>query len=66
MGWMYRFPLRQFAVDTLNHQLRAGITGQSLAELVLALRDDNRLCIINENDEQREPRLICSLGLFES
>ncbi|MFD3163924.1 helicase-related protein [Herpetosiphon sp. NSE202] len=61
---IYRFPLRQTATDTLNRQLRAGIRDQALAELVLALRDENRLCIIDENDETDEPRLICSLGLF--
>ncbi len=61
---IYRFPLRQTATDTLNRQLRAGIRDQPLAELVLALRDENRLCIIDDNDEQHEPRLICSLGLF--
>jgi superfamily II DNA or RNA helicase len=62
---IYRFPLRQTATDTLNRQLRAGIMDQALAELVLALRDENRLCIIDEEAEAQEPRLICSLGLFQ-
>lgn len=61
---IYRYPLRQTATDTLNRQLRAGIRDQPLAELVLALRDDNRLCVINDDEETHEPRLICSLGLF--
>jgi superfamily II DNA or RNA helicase len=60
---IYRFPLRQSAIDTLNRQLRAGITDDRLAELVMALRDDDRLCIVQEEERSDEPQIICSLGL---
>jgi hypothetical protein len=60
---MYRFPLWQSATDTVNRQLRAGITDAKLAELVLALRDDGRLCLIREEERPEEPQIICSLGL---
>lgn len=60
---IYRYPLRPSATDTLNRQLRAGIEDHKLAELVLALRDDDRLCIIHEDGQTQEPQLICSLGL---
>lgn len=60
---IYRYPLRQSAVDTLNRQLRAGISDEQLAELVIALRNDDRLCIVEEQAQAGEPRLICSLGL---
>ena len=60
---IYRFPLRQSATDTLNRQLRAGISDDKLAELVVALRDDDRLCIIHEEEQSHEPKIICSLGL---
>lgn len=60
---IYRYPLRQTAVDTLNRQLRSGVTDQALAQLVIALRDDDRLCLIHEEDQVQEPRIICSLGL---
>jgi superfamily II DNA or RNA helicase len=60
---IYRYPLRQSATDTVNRQLRAGISDEKLAELVMALRDDDRLCIIHEEDQLHEPQLICSLGL---
>ena len=53
------------AIDTLNRQLRSGISNQQLAELVVALRTDDRLCIVSEEVEKREPQIICSLGLFE-
>ena len=39
---VYRYPLRQSAIDTLNRQLRAGISDEKLAELAMALRDDDR------------------------
>ncbi|MFH0340725.1 MAG: hypothetical protein ACHBNF_01070 [Chromatiales bacterium] len=29
----------------------------------MALRDDDRLCIIHEEERPNEPRIICSLGL---
>lgn len=62
---IYRFPLRQSAIDTLNRQLKSGVSDQQLADLVVALRMDDRLCLVNEEDEQREPQIICSMGLFE-
>jgi superfamily II DNA or RNA helicase len=60
---IYHYPLRQSATDTLNRQLRTGIEDDKLAELVLALRDDDRLCIVHDDDHRDEPQLICSLGL---
>ena len=61
---IYRHPLRQTAVDTLNRQLRSGIADEDLAHLVVDLREDDRLCIIHGDEERREPRIICSLGLI--
>ena len=60
---IYHHPLRQSAVDTLNRQLRSGISDESLAGLVSALRDEDRLCVVHEEDERQEPRIICSMGL---
>ncbi len=62
---VYRYPLRQSAIDTLNRQLRAGISDDKLAELAMALRDDDRLCIIHEDEQIQEPQIICSMGLRE-
>ncbi len=65
---IYRYPLRQSAVDTLNRQLRSGISDESLAMLALNLREEDRLCVSNaDGDEQEtEPRIICSLGLIDA
>jgi SNF2 family DNA or RNA helicase len=60
---IYRYPLRPTTIDTLNRQLRAGISDEDLAKLIMALRDEDRLCVIHEEEQTQEPRIICSLGL---
>ena len=60
---IYRYPLRQGATDILNRHLRSGIFDQALAERVIDLRDEDRLCIVQEERQTREPQIICSLGL---
>jgi len=62
---IYRYPLQEMARDTLNRQLRSGIDDDQLANLVINLREDNRLCQVHEQSEPQEPQIICSLGLFE-
>ena len=60
---IYRYPLRQTATDTLNRQLRSGISNEDLAALVIDLWETERLCIIEEERQTREPQIVCSLGL---
>lgn len=60
---IYRYPLRQSATDTLNRQLKMNISDERLVELVLTLRNENRLCVINEEVQTQEPLILCSLGL---
>ncbi len=61
---IYRHPLRRTATDTLNRQLKSGISDEDLAGLVIEMREDDRLCIVHGEQERREPRIICSLGLI--
>ena len=63
---IYKFPLRQVATDTLNRQLKAGISDDQLAELTLVLRAEGRLCLVHDEEEGREPRIVCSMGLFSA
>jgi superfamily II DNA or RNA helicase len=63
---IYRYPLRQVATDILNRQLRSGVSDQDLAQLVVNLREDDRLCLIHDEEESQEPRIICSMGLSAS
>ena len=60
---IYRHPLRQTATDTLNRQLRSGISNENLAMLVIDLWETDRLCIIEEERQTQEPQIVCSLGL---
>ncbi|MBU0985320.1 MAG: SWF/SNF helicase family protein, partial [candidate division Zixibacteria bacterium] len=64
---IYKYPLLQAATDTLNRQLKSGISDQALAELVISLRQDARLCRVAEDVESTtEPQVICSMGLRNS
>ncbi len=60
---IYKFPLRQSAADTLNRQLRASVSDETLSEICVGLRDDGRLCVVSEDEQRSEPKIICSLGL---
>lgn len=60
---IYRFPLLQTATDSINRQLRIGVTDEHLAQLVIALREEDKLCNIHEEEQNGEPQIICSLGL---
>jgi len=60
---IYRYPLLQSATDLLNRQLRIGVTDEQLAQLVSALREEDKLCNIHEEEQNGEPQIICSMGL---
>ena len=60
---IYSFPLRETARDTLNRQLRSGMSDEGLAELVTTLHSEERLCQVEHDTTPHEPQIICSLGL---
>jgi GTP1/Obg family GTP-binding protein len=65
---IYRYTLKEFAKETFNRQLKAGIDDAQLAALAISLREDDKLCIVNEDEiKNKEPQIICSMGLkYES
>ena len=63
MEEIYRYPLFQSATDSLNRQLKAGIGDTAMLDLIFSMREDGKLCIVDEQAQQREPKLICTLGL---
>ncbi|MFQ3659287.1 MAG: helicase-related protein [Anaerolineae bacterium] len=62
---LYRYPLRSTARDSINRQIKAGVSNEDLAKLVIALRAEDRLSLVQEDGVQNEPRILCSLGLFD-
>jgi superfamily II DNA or RNA helicase len=62
---IYRYPFQEFARETLARQLKAGIADEDLAQLVVSLHEENKLCIVDEHATTGgEPQIICSLGLL--
>jgi superfamily II DNA or RNA helicase len=62
---IYRYPLKQSAIDMLNRQLRSGVSDSALAEMVTALFEDEKLCSIHDEEKPHEPHIICSMGLAQ-
>jgi hypothetical protein len=60
---VYRYPLRPAATDMLNRQLKSDVSDRELAEAVVALYRDDRLCLVDEAVVRQEPEIVCSLGL---
>ncbi len=60
---IYEAPLTEAARDLLNREMKFGIDNEKLVELVLALHEEDRLCVPQEDVEAREPKIICSLGI---
>ena len=57
------YTLRQAAVDALNRLLRMGAPDEDLARLAVSLWEKDKLCLVPQDGEGTEPRIICSLGL---
>lgn len=64
---IYKYPITEFARETISRQMKAGISDDQLAQLVVSLREDDKLCIIHDSEQNRaEPHIICSLSLTNS
>lgn len=62
---IYQYPMQESAKTHLNRRLRLGISDEELAGFVVNLRDEGRLCLIEDKDasSQKAPQVICSMGL---
>ena len=60
---IYTHPLLETAADTLNRLMRGGVKDEQLAEAVKSLREEGQLTYSQDEAAQREPKVVCSLGL---
>ncbi|MDR1148248.1 MAG: hypothetical protein LBK66_06405, partial [Spirochaetaceae bacterium] len=61
---IYRFPLKEDAVDAINRELKSGIDDEKLVEMLCSLNEQDKLCIKNEDEQEvKEAHIICSMGL---
>lgn len=63
MDAIYAAPLTESARDLLNREMKSGADNQKLADLVISLYEEDRLCVPQDDLEAREPKIICSLGI---
>lgn len=62
---IYKYPLKETAKEIIGRQLKAGATDETLTNLVITLREEDKLCIISDEDTKaREPQIICSMGII--
>lgn len=61
---IYNYPLCDNAKYILGQQLKRGARIEDIVDLVVELRKNDELCIINEDEsQQKDPQIICSMGL---
>lgn len=65
-GDMFQNPLRQSARDALGAALRDGRSDADFAALAVTLRNEDRLCLHEDNNDsgQLGPQIVCSMGLI--
>ena len=65
MDDIYNYPLKDNARMLLNRQLKKGTSAMEIVELVVELRNEEELSIKKDEEDTRdkEPQIICSMGL---
>lgn len=65
---LWKYPLKEASRDALGRQIRLGITDENLADMVIRMAEEDRLCQVTDEEprERQEPQIICSLGLQPS
>jgi len=64
---LWHSPLKEWARDSLSRQMRLGITDAELVQTCYERLENNTLCEVTETEEEeaREPKIICSLALVK-
>ncbi|MDR2096995.1 MAG: DEAD/DEAH box helicase, partial [Spirochaetaceae bacterium] len=61
---IYRFPLKEDAIDAINRELKSGVDDEKLVEMLCSLNEQDKLCVKNKDEQDiKEARIICSMGL---
>ena len=60
---IYNYPMREQTKFTLGQMLKRGDMVDAFAEYLIEMYNANQLCIIAEEAEGKEARVICSMGL---
>ncbi|MDR2705007.1 MAG: hypothetical protein LBC02_04430, partial [Planctomycetaceae bacterium] len=60
---IFRYRLRESAKESLIRQIKVEISDEYLADLVTSLYNANELVIKDEEDQNTEPQIICSMGI---
>jgi ERCC4-related helicase len=61
---IYNYPLREYAKEVINRELKSGVSDEQLIDMLTGLREQGALCNKDGNDRvTKEPRIICSMGL---
>ena len=62
---IYRYPLRETARELINRRIRFGISDEEMANILVQLREEARLSVIDQKQESslNIPQIICSMGM---
>ena len=64
MDDIYNYPLQDNARILLTRQLKKGTSAMEMVDLVIELRNEDELSIKNNTEtKNKEPQIICSMGL---
>jgi superfamily II DNA or RNA helicase len=64
MDCIFRYPLKETAVDKLSRQMKSGISDDGLCTLVMTLYENDELCKVSDgNDDSDFTQIICSMSL---
>ena len=60
---IYNYPIREQSKFTLGQMLKRGDMADAFAEYLVEMYNANQLCIVAEEQEGKEARVICAMGL---